>query len=366
MLFYLYCFFLLQVYCDFFLAIMDDYCPVCAAIVPGDDKDTIECDGCIKWVHKKCADMSDELFTMVSNNPGKISWFCSLCKSKSNCPTPSQFEKILAKLDKLDNGVSLTKSNVKALKTQQAKLSKDFTALKDSIAETIHKQIKSELATFSVELDNLRESSTNLNLKKFDQIESELDKLQRAARRNDVLISGIPIQITNLSKMFADVCANLKFSISPSEVSACFRLGGKNNVVLVRFSSTTVRDQFMKTHRKSTSLRLSSIYPEFKIDSRIYFSDNLSQLSSQLVFYAKKLKKASCISGYTLASGVLSITDNSNSVKKFVTLRDLKSTFSLPVTNIQSLDISVNRAVVVNPNGNVDGSIGGLDADRII
>lgn len=122
---------------------------------------------------------------------------------------------------------------------------------------------------------------------KLERMENEIDKLHRAARRNDILISGIPIEITDLQKTFLDICKVLKFKTDSLDIISCFRLGGKNNTILVKMSSVFKRDQLMKAYWSFGELKLSQVLPALKIHSRLYLNDNLSPLMSRMLNYAK-------------------------------------------------------------------------------
>lgn len=123
---------------------------------------------------------------------------------------------------------------------------------------------------------------------KLERMENEIDKLHRAARRNDILISGIPIEITDLQKTFLDICKILKFKIDSLDIiSKAAELGGKNNTILVKMSSVFKRDQLMKAYWSFGELKLSQVLPALKIHSRLYLNDNLSPLMSRMLNYAK-------------------------------------------------------------------------------
>lgn len=308
-------------------------CTVCKGVVDDSIHSSIECDSCFKWIHFKCSEMSADMFATVTANPGALSWFCSVCKDSGNRPTPGQFQKIITKLNNLESVVGATKLSIDVLKSQQDKLEMELLSLKKNIESNIRSLVQKEVAKVVSDLDLVNKSNA-YNLKKFNVFSAELDKLQRTDRRNDVLITGIPTSTLDLLKVIEDISRILKCNVVQSDIISCFRLGGKNKVILLKFYSTAKRDQFMKAYRhvsKEKKLDLLDVIPGLNIKSRIYLSDNLTPLSSQLAFHARQLKKSSRINSYRVMSGgAISITDVKNVVTKFTSVEDFKCMFQLP------------------------------------
>ena len=39
------------------------------------------CNGCNKWIHKKCANLTNEQYQKLQSEGNEETWYCSLCKS---------------------------------------------------------------------------------------------------------------------------------------------------------------------------------------------------------------------------------------------------------------------------------------------
>lgn len=326
-------------------------CPLCSRMIAENDKKSIECDGCVKWLHKRCAGISDELFKAVSNNPGEISWFCSLCKSGKNSQKPQHMDKVLSMLEDL-------KADNKVIKQQYDTIALKFEALNERLSENIKTLVATEISKVEANFDKLRVSMLNNDvvysskLKKLEHMENEIDKLHRAARRSDILISGIPIECKDLKSVFLDICKILKFQIDPIDIISCFRLGGKNHVVLVKIASVFKRDKLMKSYWAFSGLKLSQVRPALNIHSRIYFNDNLSPLMSVMFNYAKILKKTAVIKGFSIGNGFISIINANNDMFKLYSIEELKEAFSQnqqnsDAANVQVVDVT--EVVSANP-----------------
>lgn len=298
-----------------------DICPICKQTVQDEDPNTIECDGCVRWLHRNCAGVKDSVFVAIAENPGLLSWFCSICTDQSKCLKPNQF-------DKLVEMINSTNAEIKSVKEQQAKIMNDLSSFASAISDSIMKEVSAQVAD---QIEMVKKSisiSEASNLKKFEQMEGELDKFKRTARRNDILLSGIPIECTDLRTIFLNICKLLKFEIEPSDISSCFRLGGKNNIILVKIGSADKRDKLMKSYWAFGKLKLSQVLPALKIESRIFMNDNLSPLMSRMFNYAKVLKKNSVIKSFFVGNGFIRVMDANNVATKVFSVREFKEAFS--------------------------------------
>lgn len=328
-------------------------CPVCKLIINDEDPNSIECDGCVKWIHRKCAGVADSVFAAISEHPGQISWFCVKCVDESKNVKPNQFNKLMEMLNAVRMASESTNAEMRSLKKQQAKLSKDFANFSSTISENIKKEVALEVGKVGDKIDKVKESVAILddtNQKKLALIDKELDKFQRLARRNDILVNGIPASCTDLCKIFIDICKVFKCDIENSDISSCFRLGGKNNVILVKISSVQKRDHIMKSYRAFGMLKLSHVLPALKIESRIYLNDNMSPMMASMFKFAKFLRTSSFIMSFSIGNGFINVIDGNNVKKKFYSLLDLKNAF--PRNN--STSYSIPEAEGINTDILVD------------
>ncbi|KAJ8044753.1 Histone-lysine N-methyltransferase ATX3 [Holothuria leucospilota] len=56
------------------------YCGVCSKLVKKRDK-AVECDGCVKWVHTRCASIDNAEYTLLQLSNPDDKWYCPNCSS---------------------------------------------------------------------------------------------------------------------------------------------------------------------------------------------------------------------------------------------------------------------------------------------
>lgn len=120
-----------------------------------------------------------------------------------------------------------------------------------------------------------------------------------------------------------------------------FRLGGKNQIILVKFVSVAKRDLLMRSYWTNQKLILSQVCPSLDLSNRIYLNDNYSTMTSKMMRFAKQLKKNSEIESFSQRNGILKLIDKTKTVCKFSSYKELLVHFS-------SYDISNTHGVLVD------------------
>lgn len=129
--------------------------------------------------------------------------------------------------------------------------------------------------------------------------ESRIDQLERQARMNELVISGIPlVEKEDLAVLMTEICKAIKFSSNSECIQSQFRLPLGNNVnksnrrripsIIVRFWSADAKRDFFKHYINSKTLCTSMI--GFSVRSRIYVNENLTKKNFEIFRIARQGK----------------------------------------------------------------------------
>ena len=218
-------------------------------------------------------------------------------------------------------------------------------ALRDPrVADAISGAVSEKLRPFLDELAALR-AENNAQAAKISKLESDLqkansrvDELETYTRRDNLIISGLPVESyaeatsstdqdgrgessdgteKSILKLFND---QLKVNVTPSDVSVAHRLrkrGGSsaaNNgppAVIVRFTNRKTRDRVYNARRELRNM-----------SSRIFINEDLNQATNKIFFHARHLVKSRTIHSAWTYTGNVFIKETSASRPKRVTSTD--------------------------------------------
>ena len=164
----------------------------------------------------------------------------------------ASFAKLTEKLDKALSALSKCESKIVALESQL------------KVSQTVNKNLVED----------------NLLQKK------RLNKIEQYSRRENVVISGIPADSTDVEKKLMCILKNVGVSVQPSEISACHAIKKKGDYIL-RFVNRKIVNQIFQKRNQIEAYNSSEIWGQ-SAKHRVY--PNLSPTYSKLRYLAKKLK----------------------------------------------------------------------------
>lgn len=157
--------------------------------------------------------------------------------------------------------------------------------------------------------------------------ESRIDQLERLARANELIISGVPhTEQESLDAICNDIYKAIGFN-GPNSVETYFRLYGKKNVaetnqntnrqgfppILIKFWSSCAKNEFFQLYMDKGNLCVTDI--GFTTPSRIYVNENLTRKNFEICRLARKLKMDRKIFQYHTYNGRISVKLNADSKK---------------------------------------------------
>ena len=117
--------------------------------------------------------------------------------------------------------------------------------------------------------------------------------LHRSLNRGDIVLSGLPSGLTNLSTAVVKLCSFYDISITDRDINQVSYMNNKR-LVLVKFINVSVRDSVMYRYYKQRSLTVKNILGG-ELTSRVYLNDHYSPAASELNKLCRKLMREKII-----------------------------------------------------------------------
>lgn len=199
------------------------------------------------------------------------------------------------------------------LANYQRTVKDDFKKLGDSLS-SLTTQMSKLREDISSDIEKLREE----NNRTFDNLTTSIDTarketslaLDRSARINDLVVSGIPfLDGENLLSYFHTWCKSFGYAeknyplVDVRRLSKGILTAGNVYMILLQFAITVQRNDFYSRYLRSRSLSLSGI--GFSVDKRIYINENLGPNVRNLRSKALQLKKDGKLRGVFTRNGIL-------------------------------------------------------------
>ena len=202
--------------------------------------------------------------------------------------------------------------------TRKNKVSNDkLEAFEDRIQSSIA-DLKDEFINMkNIIIKNLQMENTKLkneiNLMKNKIVDLEIsnNSLDQYGRRNNLEIEGIPDNISdeNLEKTAVKLLNAIDVDIKESEVEACHRLGkskkGKSKRTIIRVVNRKYCKKALINRRQLLTVEDDEF--EFQVANNVYIKENLTNYNSKLLYYCRKLRRASLINKEYTRDGIVNI-----------------------------------------------------------
>lgn len=244
---------------------------------------------------------------------------CTEVNSPNDISNATILQAITALTDKIDV------METKIVATVDAKLLEFENSISARVMET-EKSFVNRLIQLEEDFhDNLNKHDKKLdnrltileNARPFIDQENRIDQLERLARANELVISGIPLMDNeNLDAVCNDICKAIEFNGSNS-IESCFRLhvtrqatrnsSNRPNLpsILIKFWSSGAKSDFFNAYMMKRNLCVTNI--GFNTPSRIYINENLTKRNFEIFRLARKMKLERKIFQFHTHNGRISV-----------------------------------------------------------
>lgn len=259
-------------------------CGSCHKSIGG--KEGIQCEICEKWTHSKCANISSEVYEVISNN-GQLHWFCQACNSgignglKEVTRLQEKMSTMESSMDKqsrdmrevqkdlnsiknnLQKDINTCKSEIDGMRHNLLGMDKSINSQREQLeavrqgeigwAEVVTKHVDNELKTRSQEVQIMQSTLSQVR-------ESALEEQDKENRRNNIVLHRVPendkttFEERNKSdtQFCLQVFSAIKSGVAEEDIIKVFRLGAKKDdnerprPILVQLGSRLAKNLIME------------------------------------------------------------------------------------------------------------------------
>lgn len=210
-----------------------------------------------------------------------------------------------------------------------------FDQMEKQITETIENSIKEAVSKINSKIEELQRnidsveencmSRVNAVSQRIDALEvngqsnsdsgARILELERTLKLNDVVISGIPKQVTNLQNAFTDIIKATNTTVDHSSIGSMFRL--RSGSIIVKFLTSGAKDRFFKDYLNLRNLNLEHF--GYQGNRRVFINECLCKHTADLLKIANTMRKDGWISQVFTLNGYLFIkkTPDGQAIKIF-------------------------------------------------
>lgn len=269
-----------------------DKCGKCGNTV---QKDGLKCSDCSSIFHPSCVGNAGK--------PNRKNWKCESCSLDSSS-TGSR-----ASVGDRESGQSAVLEAISAFRREVneksdqtlAKLSKVQEDLNGVVADVgllknQFSEISAQCESITKTVEHLESDNSRLN-REVTLLKREIADLQQHSRKNNLMISGVPItRGENVYQVLETIARILNVPCDRYTVSAAHRLPSsvpndkRPPSIIVCFVSRNIKSDWMFARRKKGSLSARDLHASFP-DTPIYLNDHLTPQTRELFNGARNLKK---------------------------------------------------------------------------
>lgn len=152
--------------------------------------------------------------------------------------------------------------------------------------------------------------------------EARIDHLERLARANELVISGVPrVDAENIETICSKICDSIGFDVT--SVQSCFRVPSTVNLrgptspsIIIKFWSLDAKTDFFRSYIAKKNLCVTDI--GFSTPARIYINENFTKKNFEIYRAVRQLKADGKIFQYNTYNGRISIKQYSDSRQTIV------------------------------------------------
>lgn len=241
-------------------------------------------------------------------------------------------QSLLSKMDSLNSAMSEVD---KRLDVKIDKMESSLCAMINGVKDAMDAKFTSFVADTDLKLNNATEScyvkcvemSNGLSLESSNRIDElraahdfRIDKLERLALANEIIISGVPVEHNdNPWGVVGDIIKATNCNIQQRDVAAVYRTKANNSnssknysvpIVVKMYDVWAVRELF-SCYFKKANLSLNDI--GFKSNARIFINESLTKANRDIFRLAVEAKKANHIVKFHTRNGLVHVKRQVNS-----------------------------------------------------
>lgn len=253
---------------------------------------SVSCVLCKNYFHLTCANKSNTNVTTseVENIKSKKAGLVYRCGACTTSPPNVQAD-----------GIQLILEKLAGIEASNKQLADKFTALETKVDDAVKQlsDVKTDVTNCFEKVEKLESEA----VQKFQKLEMENDELRRTMNRCDIVINGLPSNMSNTEMRNAVLTIGKKYSadFSDHDITFCSFINRKR-AVLIKISNTGKRDEIIKNYRSAYDLKASDVMA-LDIHSRIYLNDNCTKLESKVRYVCRSLQRAKTIRKFKISYG---------------------------------------------------------------
>ena len=279
---------------------------------------SIQCSRCAIWFHSSCSGVTDRQASVIKANK-QFNFSCTTCNNNTRDGADSTIKNDINALTSVINNfirkVEVDQETVKndlnnldkKIGTFIDKVENEQRSIKQSFDDSVS-TIRNDLASYIKDMKNdivdcnkFIRHIDDFTTAKISALEDENYMLHRRMNRADIVISGLPIGIEDLSQPIIKLRSYFNISISSSVINhVCYI--NKRKSILVKFNNVSLRDGLMSAYFKTRSLKLMDFF-EGNIASRVYLNDHYSPAAGKLNALCRKLLQKKVITKFRILNG---------------------------------------------------------------
>ena len=205
------------------------------------------------------------------------------------------FEEAIAKLqNELSSQITILTNEVRSTKDEVINL-------KDIIIKRLQEE------------NNLLRTRCSKLESKIVSLESSINHVEQYGRRNNIVISGIPDDITDddLEDTVTNILKDVDVHINDNDLEACHRIGKSDTrtgskKTIVRFINRKYCKKALLNRKNFIHINSETKY-NFSHNNKIFINENLTKANKSIAFCGRKLKRANLIYSCYVREGVVHI-----------------------------------------------------------
>ena len=166
----------------------------------------------------------------------------------------------------------------------------------------------------------MRERCSKLE-QKLVEFECSTNNVEQYARKNNIIISGIPDSVDNnqLEESVTEIVTDINVNMASNNIEACHRICKKDS----RISSTKTIVHFVNRkhtkqalyNKKFTKSKKKKHTHTFNLNTNnpFFISENLTRMNESLAYQGRKLKRNSLVNACYTKDGIVTIKINERS-----------------------------------------------------
>ena len=167
----------------------------------------------------------------------------------------------------------------------------------------------------------MRERCSKLE-QKLVEFECSTNNVEQYARKNNIIISGIPDSVDNnqLEESVTEIVTDINVNMASNNIEACHRICKKDSRIsstktIVHFVNRKHTKQALYNKKFTKSKKKHTHTHTFNLNTNnpFFISENLTRMNESLAYQGRKLKRNSLVNACYTKDGIVTIKINERS-----------------------------------------------------